>query len=542
VTDGAAENKATAARALLERGLERYGAGDLTAALADWAEALKLAPALAQAKEYIDYVRDNFDALTEQFAAAGVYDRPPDATPLPPPPGDDLADGLAAVEAGLESVLEEVVIEETDEPDEPDDADDDEPQEIEMEAMAPDEDELALAGPLDLAEALPEHGEIETSSSVLAPPDELAPTIQRPPIMTIQPRPGPQPPFADVAPEATPIPPVRPSRPDPGLERSPVRQAAARSTMRGAPSAASPRPSPSAPGRRAPAAPSAPGYDLDDLIDTKQTDRRRVAEDARNSFPDELPTRERRIVDTIKPSRPPDDFDEHELTGDFDDLRKTSEHTPFRADAPAARRSSPPTAAAAQSPAVIVDQGLLGEMAQAGTAAEDDDDDGPLDLIQAALEPAPPRDPEVTADFQPRRDAGKEAREERARRRVSERLREAQEAAEKGNFLAAVIAVEAAQKEDEEGAVAPVILHRHRDLLYRIYEGHIGDMSAVPLVAVPLHEISAQALDHRTGFLLSRIDGMLTFEDILDVAGMPRMEAYQILSNLLRRGVIEVRA
>ena len=80
-----------------------------------------------------------------------------------------------------------------------------------------------------------------------------------------------------------------------------------------------------------------------------------------------------------------------------------------------------------------------------------------------------------------------------------------------------------------------------RDLLYRIYEGHIGDMTAVPLVAVPLHEIAAHALDHRTGFLLSRIDGMLTFEDILDVAGMPRMEAYQILSNLLRKGVIEVR-
>jgi len=56
-----------------------------------------------------------------------------------------------------------------------------------------------------------------------------------------------------------------------------------------------------------------------------------------------------------------------------------------------------------------------------------------------------------------------------------------------------------------------------------------------------LHEIAGESLDHRTGFLLSRIDGMLTFEDILDVAGMPRLEAYQILSTLLRKGVIEVR-
>jgi hypothetical protein len=86
-----------------------------------------------------------------------------------------------------------------------------------------------------------------------------------------------------------------------------------------------------------------------------------------------------------------------------------------------------------------------------------------------------------------------------------------------------------------------VLLHRHRDLLYRIYEGHIGEMTQVPLLAVPIHQISAERLDHRTGFLLSRIDGMLSFEDILDVAGMPRLDAYRILSNLLRRGFIEVR-
>ena len=44
-----------------------------------------------------------------------------------------------------------------------------------------------------------------------------------------------------------------------------------------------------------------------------------------------------------------------------------------------------------------------------------------------------------------------------------------------------------------------------------------------------------------TGFLLSRIDGMLTYEDIVDIAGMPRLEAYRILSSLLRSGLIEAR-
>jgi hypothetical protein len=86
------------------------------------------------------------------------------------------------------------------------------------------------------------------------------------------------------------------------------------------------------------------------------------------------------------------------------------------------------------------------------------------------------------------------------------------------------------------------LLHRHRDLLYRIYEGHIGDMHAVPLGA------GAAARDRRPDarsphrLLLSRIDGMLSFEDILDVAGMPAHGGIsRSFPNLLRKGVIEVR-
>jgi hypothetical protein len=270
-------------------------------------------------------------------------------------------------------------------------------------------------------------------------------------------------------------------------------------------------------------------------------------------FPDDQPTRERRMAEPARPKPVADDFGEHELTSDFDDLRETREHTPFRASPAPGKRPAGAAEPARGSPAVIVDKLLLDELGADRSAppaieleleAADGEetlggDDAPLDLANAALDRTP--DPDMTTDFKPRKDPARTAREERVRRRVGDHLREAKEAAEKGDFVAAVAAVEAAQKDDDDGSVAPVILHRHRDLLYRIYEGHIGDMSAVPLVAVPLHEISVQALDHRTGFLLSRIDGMLTFEDILDVAGMPRMEAYQILSNLLRRGVIEVR-
>jgi hypothetical protein len=113
-----------------------------------------------------------------------------------------------------------------------------------------------------------------------------------------------------------------------------------------------------------------------------------------------------------------------------------------------------------------------------------------------------------------------------------------QQGAERGDFLAAVQAVEMFLKEDEQ---LEHLDAREREIFMRVFEAHLGRMDQIPLVAVPMHEIAAANLDHRTGFLLSRIDGMLTYEDILDVAGMPRLEAYRILSNLLRRGFIEVR-
>jgi hypothetical protein len=37
---------------------------------------------------------------------------------------------------------------------------------------------------------------------------------------------------------------------------------------------------------------------------------------------------------------------------------------------------------------------------------------------------------------------------------------------------------------------------------------------------------------------LSRIDGMSSFEDIIDISGLPRFETCKILSRLLQDGII----
>src|SRR5262245_19367272 len=112
----------------MERGMEKYLAGDLLGAICEWEHALTIDAALARAREYIDYVRENFDALTREFDAAREAQRLADEAGIsdmvgeepPPIPKDDepeeafanlltgepaaLDDALSAVTAGLDRV------------------------------------------------------------------------------------------------------------------------------------------------------------------------------------------------------------------------------------------------------------------------------------------------------------------------------------------------------------------------------------------------------------------------------------------------------
>ncbi len=62
----------------------------------------------------------------------------------------------------------------------------------------------------------------------------------------------------------------------------------------------------------------------------------------------------------------------------------------------------------------------------------------------------------------------------------------------------------------------------------------------VPQVAVSARELEMYALDHREGFLLSRVDGVSTIETILDVCAMPADEALEILESLIERGILMI--
>jgi hypothetical protein len=71
-----------------------------------------------------------------------------------------------------------------------------------------------------------------------------------------------------------------------------------------------------------------------------------------------------------------------------------------------------------------------------------------------------------------------------------------------------------------------------------IFQAFLGDLDRQPELARPLHELANAPISPRAAFLLSRIDGTVTIDEILDVSGMPRLEAYRHLCQLFLRGIL----
>ena len=84
--------------------------------------------------------------------------------------------------------------------------------------------------------------------------------------------------------------------------------------------------------------------------------------------------------------------------------------------------------------------------------------------------------------------------------------------------------------------------NRCRQVLTDMYAARIGSLSQSATVAVPADQIRWLSLDHRAGFLLSLIDGHSTLDEVLDISGMPRLDALRILLSLIEERVVALSA
>jgi hypothetical protein len=120
------------------------------------------------------------------------------------------------------------------------------------------------------------------------------------------------------------------------------------------------------------------------------------------------------------------------------------------------------------------------------------------------------------------------------RQPVVNTLQTIQDPLDRGDISAAL---EAAEKFlSEHGGLNADTVQPHYWLFERVYECSVGSLQTVPK-----HGQAVRDLDPRSAFLLSRLDGMSSVEDLLDISGMPRLEALRVLALLVRRGVVTVK-
>lgn len=187
-------------------------------------------------------------------------------------------------------------------------------------------------------------------------------------------------------------------------------------------------------------------------------------------------------------------------------------------------------------------------------------DDGSIAVEELKLPPPPSRSQPVDDDDQPARprrssatatggaaallaEADRDRRpgesvDDTARRRISWLIERAKAAAATGDHEVVTVAIDLALAESPDSAVAQKLIHKHRDTLLDCYYKFFGSLERRPIATGDMAAVGKSGLEPRAAFLWSRIDGMLTFDELLDVAGMGRLEACRHLALLIRRGLV----
>lgn len=126
----------------------------------------------------------------------------------------------------------------------------------------------------------------------------------------------------------------------------------------------------------------------------------------------------------------------------------------------------------------------------------------------------------------------------RMERRVNTLLERALDAHRSLQSTMAVVALDLAFREDPERQLVDELVCRHASVISEIYHAYLGDTGKVPSLSISQAELCFERIDSRAAFMLSRVDGMMSLDDILCVVGMPRLEALHHASVLLLRGVL----
>jgi hypothetical protein len=110
-----------------------------------------------------------------------------------------------------------------------------------------------------------------------------------------------------------------------------------------------------------------------------------------------------------------------------------------------------------------------------------------------------------------------------------------------GDYTGALEMAELMLAEEPGNEEAAGCAEKCRTVLENMYAARLGPLERVPMIVVPRAQMRWLSMDHRAGFILSLIDGSSSVDMILDVSGMPKLDALRILHELAQRKIISFR-
>lgn len=117
-------------------------------------------------------------------------------------------------------------------------------------------------------------------------------------------------------------------------------------------------------------------------------------------------------------------------------------------------------------------------------------------------------------------------------------MEEARERFALGDFSGSLELIEKILRLDADHAEAREYLAQNEATLIAMYESKLGPLGGVPHLAISPEEVMWLNLDHRAGFLLAQVDGVVNYEELFALSGLPRLDTARILATLLADGVI----
>lgn len=109
-----------------------------------------------------------------------------------------------------------------------------------------------------------------------------------------------------------------------------------------------------------------------------------------------------------------------------------------------------------------------------------------------------------------------------------------------GDHVAALHAAERVLEITPDHELALRVVEQARAIMCGAYQQHLGTGHDIPQIVVPVESLAAHGIDRWAAYILSRVDGNSSIDELVAGAGFTRLDTLRLLYELVRRGIVVV--